>query len=655
MLAFGGDKHPTNTTAGANAPRQLAAPRPARAGTVRPLFTAPADYALIASFTDSSYDFTASNPATTNTKWTAHGAYEAWCPIPGYTAFTGGYLRRTPRDVDGEFGYHATDYLVAVPGLSSLWWGQSNGTLTTTWQNFVRGNNTNDLLSVQIQLNPCECVIRANEDVRIYGRIYEPTNDTSLALSLSAPRGVIRNGEAKPITASIQSLQVVVGSLNLDCTYGREHVAFYQDANSTMPLTLPLNFDAHDFSQYTFYVSWASTSDEVDDIELTLTLTGTNGDTGETRTATLTAAEIVDLNLSSDYAQDAGELAPPFAVGTIAQFNVEKSKGSADRHLLIPFSSVVLTNQFSVRDFSVHATLNLMPDGYSENVSWRTLPGTPTSGSIVTTGSNTADLRNPQIGGVYRLAAILDGIETQGTIVLPLAGASIDAVVESDIASADTFCALAKDHLPKIEMRRISFGYYFFCLHSKGYYRGRPNNTQNPTVWAYNAVNDDTGLGAICTLGGRPLYLEKLSNFLAGYVCKKIGVTPLEAWVAQLYGTWNNAGATASWDAGEELAQPGHASFETILSEMTEEVWTSETAEKARALWPNLSPADNHRTGRVNFNYYFSSPGMLNTSEQEFKIPEELTDQLLDQIWRTFRDDHPYVGYAIRFITQIGD
>lgn len=654
LCLFAGTKHPTNDTGHAGAPRMMMPRRAAAAPRPSP-FSAPAGYELIASFIDPTYDFATSRPATTNTKWTAHGAYEAWCPIPGYTAFTGGYLRLSPRNDGSEFGYHDSDYLGAVPGLSTLWWGQSNETFIATWQNFARGPDTNNLISIQIQINPLEYVIRANEDVRVYGKTYNPTNDTSLLLLLDAPQGVIKNGCARPVTAHLQSIQTVLGTVRLNCTAGSKHVAFYQDADCTMPLPLPLEFDAHEFSSFTFYALWASTSQNVDDIELTLTLTGTTENAAETRTAHLTAAEITNLNLVSSYAQDTDELAPPFNVGTVAQFDVEKSKGSADRHLCIPYSPVLLPDTSTVRDFSVHATLGLAPEGYDEPVSWQMLSGTPSSGSIVPTGTNTADLRNPKVGGVYRLAAALGGIETQGVVVLPLAGASVDDDIESDIASADMFCALASIHFPKIELRRISFGYYFFCLHSKGYYRGRPNNAQNPTVWAYNAVNDDTGLGAICTLGGRPLYLEKLSNFLAGYVCKKLGVTPLEAWVAQLYGTWNNAGATASWDAGEELAQPDHASLETILSEMAEEVWTSETAEKARALWPNLSPADNHRTGRVNFNYYYSSPGMLDTSEQEFEIPEELTDQLLDQIWRTFRDDHPYIGYAISFITQIGD
>lgn len=654
LCAFAGTKNDATNPPMSNPPPRMLMRARAQAPV---LFAAPAGYDLIAAFADNNHDFAATIPAITNTDWSAHGAYEAWHPFSSYVAFTGGYLRPSPRDSSREFGYHETDYLAAIPGLSTFWWGTTNGTLIATWQDFCRGANTNDLISVQIELDRYHCLIRANDQARLYGKIYEPTNDASLVLTLAAPPGVIRAGDRRPISIAMCSSNTILGTLKFDCPEGADYVRFYSNSDDDEPVTLPLEWDAADFTSAVLYVGYAATSEAVDDIHLTLTLTGTEGSAGATVQADMTAVEIRELNLSSPYAQDENEAGPPFAAGNLAEFDVEKSKGHADPHLLIPFYRVLYADTFGVRNFSVHAALDIRPSGYREAVSWSTLEGTPTSGSLVQTGVKTADYQNPKVGGVYRLSASLGGLETQGTFILPLAGASVDEVLEDDISTSTRFCNLAKNRLPKIEYQRVAFGYYFFCLHSTGYYRGRPNNSQSPTVWAYNGIETDSGLGAICTLGGRPLYLEKLSNFLAGYVCKKIGVTPREAWAAQLFGTANNPSAGISWMAGESLAAPFPDPFSSSISTMAEDIWESETEPKPRKLWPNLAFADNHRTGRVDFDHYFSSPGMLNTSVQEFRIPDELAEELCDQLVRHFFSEltPSFIDWLNDFFTETGD
>jgi hypothetical protein len=144
------------------------------------------------------------------------------------------------------------------------------------------------------------------------------------------------------------------------------------------------------------------------------------------------------------------------------------------------------------------------------------------------------------------------------------------------------------------------FGYRWFIADGNGDYRGRPDNAlpQNKTVRYYNQVNDETGLGAVGTWSGFPIRVAKMSNFVVGYACERIGVATLSRRIAQYVGTGNDAAANLSWRAGEALARG--STYNAIVPPLVSNIWDKSDV-KNTLLWPNISSTDNFRT-------YFVSP-----------------------------------------------
>ena len=106
--------------------------------------------------------------------------------------------------------------------------------------------------------------------------------------------------------------------------------------------------------------------------------------------------------------------------------------------------------------------------------------------------------------------------------------------------------------------------------------------------------------------------IAKLSSFLCGYACEKIGVSqPLQD-ASQVAGTGNDASASSSWFAGESFAE-GLLTLDECAEIIATASWTDSGSEKVRKLWPNLAPADNFVQPALYFNpnTQFTAPGFL--------------------------------------------
>ena len=282
-----------------------------------------------------------------------------------------------------------------------------------------------------------------------------------------------------------------------------------------------------------------------------------------------------------------------------------------DKHFSVLFRDVV-NGDFSVRDFAIQMTLVVQPAGAPVGTAcWFALAPTPASGAIVSTGARTGELRNPKVGGVYHIASCFDGSPTnECSIVLPLAGAEMIDILRGDLAEADGFVSRSKSTFPRRWYTRALFASKWFTWDKYGYYRGRPDNADRPTVYYYNQVDDDNGKGAIGTLLGIPIHIEKLSNLIAGYACEKLGVPIEEQGLSQWYGTDNDESAGLSWVIGTRLAADND--FMTEVGYLTTNAYRYASG-KCQKLWPNTAPVDNHRGrfGHGNFNTEFSSPGFI--------------------------------------------
>ena len=248
----------------------------------------------------------------------------------------------------------------------------------------------------------------------------------------------------------------------------------------------------------------------------------------------------------------------------------------------------------------------------SVSFSWQCVEGP--SGPLPENGSGTqASFLVPLQGGIYRFRFQCGSLPPgDAVLVLPLAGASVDAVVAAEIAHADQFAAKVNQKYPWFLRNAPANGLKWFWNNAAGDFLGRPDNASSRTVWFYNQVNDDSGMGAVCTWKGRCMRIAKLSSFLCGYACEKIGVSqPLQD-ASQVAGTGNDASASSSWFAGESFAE-GLLTLDECAEIIATASWTDSGSEKVRKLWPNLAPADNFVQPALYFNpnTQFTAPGFL--------------------------------------------
>ena len=282
-----------------------------------------------------------------------------------------------------------------------------------------------------------------------------------------------------------------------------------------------------------------------------------------------------------------------------------------------PFFYKDAQTNFVVQPFTVDLVAHMTPDVMTDDdvtCHW-SLDSYDVEGTFEDAGSLVAHFTPVSGGGVYPFTFTCGSLSnSEAVLVLPLSGASVDEILAHDIDMADTF---ASNVVAKYTDRQRNYalnGLRWFYFSGKGDYRGRPNIWKAPTVWAYNQVNTSQwsgkyALGACGTVCGLPVRLSKLSNFIVGYACEKIGVTTNNQMKSQLIGTGNDDSATSSWEAGVNIAN-GQSLVGTI-SNLVYSTWGLD--EKVIRIWPNSLKPTNYVTPSsfCDPDFQFTSPGFL--------------------------------------------
>ena len=268
----------------------------------------------------------------------------------------------------------------------------------------------------------------------------------------------------------------------------------------------------------------------------------------------------------------------------------------------------VVNSDFTVKDFTIKLKANITPWVSSDvinslNPRWTKLSG-PSSGALSATTGVEVNYENPKEGGVYKFKFELDGFSpTEFCVVLPLAGAEMDGVMQANLTMADAFVTRMKAKYNSWTRNNSSNLERWFYEWNSGDYVGRPDNQATPAVWYYGQVStanytaEDYGLGVVCTWKGRPVRMSKMSNFIVAYTQQKLGLwyLPAKAAAAKWYGTRDLWGSTAaeSFDKGWDFAKYG-GNYNTIVGNLVNYIWTNEKADdKTKRPWPNLNPPDN--------------------------------------------------------------
>jgi len=318
---------------------------------------------------------------------------------------------------------------------------------------------------------------------------------------------------------------------------------------------------------------------------------------------------------------------PPFTGEKAWDFDVTKSP-EPDKHFVMLYKDAVDSN-FTIQNFSIKLKANIGPGLSSSainarNPRWEKLDG-PSSGSLSSTTGVEVNFENPKVGGVYKFAFDLDGFKrTEFCVVLPLAGAEMDGVIQADLVRADAFVTSVKtNYAPKQLRYRENLERWFNDSHA-GDYVGRPDNQLTPSVWYYGQVNTVGGeeyrLGATCTWKGRPVRLTKPSNFILGYAMQQIGISRTLAQSGTLADpTWKkliewNFTDMASVGAGWDVANG--ANYGTTVSNLVNTIWANESADdKSKKLWPNPNAPDNYQGSSTHngivYNIEYGAPGFL--------------------------------------------
>ena len=521
-------------------------------------------------------------------------------PLPGLLGGshgnTGFTLNVIPSWLDGVFGWTTNTCCQIVD--NDGWWGFACDYDCQCGGCEIGGNYTYEGYTVFFGGINCGCH-------------YEQDDNTFFGLS--APSAVFKDGALRPLEITFHHGDTddpEEGELTLEVVRGSDKIRIWEDADKTWEATSPWWY-VSDFDGCTLYIEGVETSASVNDIEFRLTWMRPGGSSASAD-ATTTCAEVKETQVTSPTAgiTDGSSNPQPFAGHTNWDFNVTHSP-HPDKHFAVLFRDVV-NPDFSVRDFSVRMALVVdPPDAPVGTASWFPLDPTPQSGSIVSTDARIGELQDPKVGGVYHIGSCFDGSPTnECTIVLPLAGAEMYGILQGDLAEADGFANRSKENWPRRWYSRMFFASKWFTFDKYGFYRGRPDNASRPTVWYYNQVRDSDGKGAIGTLLGVPIHIEKLSNLLAAYACGKLEVPLEEQGLSQWFGSSNDESADLSWTIGTRLANGGDLLRE--VGYLATNAYQS-ASEKCRKVWPNPNPVDNHRGsfGHGNFDTEFSSPGFI--------------------------------------------
>ena len=286
---------------------------------------------------------------------------------------------------------------------------------------------------------------------------------------------------------------------------------------------------------------------------------------------------------------------------------------------MVIFYKDVIDSSFNVQDFDVTLKANVLPSSITANQLnevWSKIGG-PASGNLDRTDTFEVKYQNPKVGGVYRFdfdLGLSECAKSEANVVLPLAGAEIDGVLQFDLLMADAFAAAVKARYTPHELQKLGHWKRWFWNQHAGDYTGRPDNANTPTAWVYNQVNDASGFGVVCTWRGRPVRLTKPSNFILGYVMQKIGTSRAKARRGTGFLTITETTDRASVGAGWDVASGGN--YDTIVAGLVDYIWTHEEEnDKSRRLWPNPNPPDNYKGSSTdapfNYNTGYGAPGFL--------------------------------------------
>ena len=334
-----------------------------------------------------------------------------------------------------------------------------------------------------------------------------------------------------------------------------------------------------------------------------------HGELGCDHVATVVVLKVDFIEASSDKADNSPQQFPGHQAWPFDPNN----STDPGKHLVVFFKDVVDAS-LNVLDFDVDLDAHILPNSVSDtslSETWRKISG-PASGSFDRTDTFSVKYQNPKKGGIYKTGfdlGLAGCVESEANIVLPLAGAEIDSIVQADITRANAFASTVVSNYTWLERQSPINGVRWFVYSGRGDYLGRPNNANSQTVRKYNQVAS-SGMGAVATWCGVPIRLAKVSNFMVGYGAKKIGVNPVFGWMSQVIGTFNDSAASKSWDAGWNIA--GGSAYGSTVSNLVVDVW-DEADDKNQKLWPNLPNADNYV---VPSSYWdedtqFTSPGYL--------------------------------------------
>ena len=416
--------------------------------------------------------------------------------------------------------------------------------------------------------------------------------NTSAWVSLSAPSVIMRGGYSHYVSGVYNppGSSSEEASMSLECTAGADKITILSQGSGWME------------------IRGAAVSDGIGDVEFRLVseIAGQS----YTNTANVTVACVTNLSMTCDYAGESAN-PPPFDGETACPFSLTNSL-APDRHLVVPFHSVATLGDggFSVANFTVQMSLVLAPmgvGGSSLPCEWEVIEAQPQmSGSLSHDGGLTASFVNPKQGGVYRFRGRCDGCPwTEGNVVLPLSGASIDQVFFSDIAAYSSLMAML-DMTPDAIKQSRDFGYEWFNDNAASDYIGRVDSQGHPTVWRYNQVSDDhvkIGMGAVAMWRGIPVRVAKLGNFLAGYGTKRLGIRETSRILSQMIGTENDATANMSWQGGGDAFTSGDVV--SVTGALATNMWPVADM-KVKRLWPNPAACDNHVPDGQRFDYNFS-------------------------------------------------
>lgn len=441
----------------------------------------------------------------------------------------------------------------------------------------------------------------------------ENEEDPQSWASLSVPFAVMTGAEMGCITIAFYppaSATNATASLSMNMT-GTGRVSHWTSTNKAVSVGLP--FPIFPGVTMNLFVEGLAGSTNLGDVEYYLDVC--DGTESYVITQALTVAQVMGMNMSSQQ-QGSSPNPPPFSCGVDYQF-CETNSLNPDKHLVIPYNNVFSTLDSTIMPYGVNLELIVRPNlqtlwGDSE---WQIIEARPQmSGTLVSHGGLSAHFEKPELGGVYRIEGRAAGSPwVEGTIVLPLSGASVDQRMVSDLALADVFCIKVAAKYPTRGQYSAKNGWDWFYAAGAGDYLGRVDNGTYKTVWYYNQVND-SGRGGCCTWHGYPIRNAKLSNFLIAYTCEKIGVKPEDMQTARNHlGHPDDVSATLSWNAGIAVAKG--TNYLDCVTNMVRAAFLSHDG-KSEKLWPNMAPADNHYPGipyisEFDPDHIFLSPGFL--------------------------------------------